>query len=263
MPAILIFPLMALVSTLTGGIAAIRLRAHLETLLGLTFGVVMGVVCLDLLPEIFSTSAREHLNVNGPMLCLVAGFLGCGTLTTAAKARFGGAGCGLETHTPAVHPASAGTESAAELLGRKRAGVIGALGLVGHSFFDGVAVGLACRVSASTGVLVATAVIAHDFADGFNTASVMLNARNNLAACVTLLALDALAPLCGALSTLVFRASTPVVLCCLGIFCGVLLHIATTELLPRARMGLRNPVALCGLAGLGVTFVWIVQQLVG
>jgi len=259
MPALLIFPLMALVSTLTGGIAAIRLRAHLETLLGLTFGVVMGVVCLDLLPEIFATGAREHLRADGPMLFLVAGFLGCGTLTAAAKARFGGPdGC-----APGAHPGTGSADNPAALAGSRRAGVIGALGLVGHSFFDGVAVGLACRVSAGTGILVATAVIAHDFADGFNTASLMLNARNNLAACVTLLALDALAPLCGALSTLLFRASTPVVLCCLGVFCGVLLHIATTELLPRARMGLRNPAALCGLAGTGVAFVWIVQQFAG
>ena len=56
-----------------------------------------------------------------------------------------------------------------------RVGIFGALGLSAHSFIDGLAVGLAFGANTSTGVLVLIAVLSHDFADGLNTVSFVLN----------------------------------------------------------------------------------------
>src|SRR3712207_6386554 len=54
-------------------------------------------------------------------------------------------------------------------------GALGALGLSAHSFVDGLGIGLAFGLDTSTGVLVFVAVISHDFADGLNTVSFVLN----------------------------------------------------------------------------------------
>ena len=47
-----------------------------------------------------------------------------------------------------------------------RVGKLAALALIGHSFLDGVGIGVAFQVSPSVGLTVAIAVIAHDFCDG-------------------------------------------------------------------------------------------------
>jgi len=52
------------------------------------------------------------------------------------------------------------------------------LALAGHSFMDGVGIGLGFQVSQSIGILVAIAVISHDFTDGMNTVSLMLSHKN-------------------------------------------------------------------------------------
>ncbi|MEP6504594.1 MAG: zinc permease, partial [Betaproteobacteria bacterium] len=49
----------AVVSTLAGGLMALRFRDRLHYLLGFTAGVLLGVVALDLLPEIFLLAATH------------------------------------------------------------------------------------------------------------------------------------------------------------------------------------------------------------
>ena len=80
-----------------------------------------------------------------------------------------------------------------------------ALALIGHSFMDGVGIGLAFQVSSAVGITVAIAVIAHDFCDGLNTVSLMLVHSNSARRSLTMLLFDALAPVLGAASTLAFR----------------------------------------------------------
>ena len=48
-------------------------------------------------------------------------------------------------------------------------GLLAASGLVGHSVMDGFAIGAAFQAGASVGDGGRSAVISHDFADGFNT----------------------------------------------------------------------------------------------
>ena len=44
---------------------------------------------------------------------------------------------------------------------------------------DGVGIGLGFQVSPAVGLLVAVAVISHDFTDGMNTITLMLNHKNS------------------------------------------------------------------------------------
>src|SRR5207249_9329527 len=113
-------------------------------------------------------------------------------------------------------------------------GLLSALALVGHSFMDGVGIGLGFQVSTIVGVAVAAAVIAHDFADGLNTVSLMLAHHNTTRRSVAMLLLDALAPVFGAASTLFFQVPQNVLALYLGFFAGFLLYIGASDILPQA-----------------------------
>ena len=61
-----------------------------------------------------------------------------------------------------------------------------------HSLLDGVAIGLAFQASRAVGIVVAIAVLTHDFSDGINTMNIVLkNRRRALAGAFRWLLLDA------------------------------------------------------------------------
>jgi zinc transporter ZupT len=63
------------ISTLIGGLTALRQKGSLHRLLGYTAGVIMAVVAFDLLPEIFHVLSENHMSTTGPMVALMVGFL--------------------------------------------------------------------------------------------------------------------------------------------------------------------------------------------
>jgi len=113
-------------------------------------------------------------------------------------------------------------------------GVASALALIGHSFLDGVGIGLGFQASKTVGVAVAIAVIAHDFTDGLNTVNLMLINKNRSRKAFGFLLMDAFAPVLGALSTLLFTISDNLLVLYLGFFAGFLLYIGASEILPEA-----------------------------
>src|SRR5262249_54778596 len=139
-------------------------------------------------------------------------------------------------------------------------GVLSALALVGHSFVDGMGIGLGFQVSTRVGLVVATAVIAHDFADGLNTVGLMLAHHNPRGRALTMLALDALAPLAGAAATLVFQLPAPILPLYLGFFAGFLLYIGAADILPEAHSH-RSSALTIVLTCLGAAFVFAVTRL--
>jgi ZIP family zinc transporter len=134
-------------------------------------------------------------------------------------------------------------------------GMVSAIALCSHSFLDGVGIGLAFQVDEKVGFAVALAVIAHDFADGLNTVTLMLRHGNSTARARVMLAADALAPILGALATLVIAVPDKVLGLYLGFFAGFLLYLATGDILPEAHS--RHPSRLtllttvCGVAFIG------------
>src|SRR2546421_308714 len=69
-----------------------------------------------------------------------------------------------------------------------------------HCCLDGLAIGVGFKAGTSVGVIVLLAVVAHDFADGLNTVTFMLAARNSPVRTIALLVVDAAAPVAGALA---------------------------------------------------------------
>jgi ZIP family zinc transporter len=113
-------------------------------------------------------------------------------------------------------------------------GTFGALGLSAHSFIDGLAVGLAFGANTSTGVLVLIAVLSHDFADGLNTVSFVLNQSQDRAQAIRWLVTDAVAPLVGATVGALSHVSDATLGHLLSFYAGFFLYMGATDLLPEA-----------------------------
>src|SRR5215210_3519033 len=176
MPEVAI-PLAAVASaaTLAGGMVALRLSHALPTVIAFTGGIVVAVALFDVLPE-----GIENLGNAKDATALVAlGFL----LFLIAEQ-------GLVLHH---------RDEPDQARAHGQVGVLGAFGLSVHSFIDGLGIGLAFGLDTATGVLVFIAVISHDFADGLNTVSFILSQSEDRAKAKRWLAIDAIAPLIGAI----------------------------------------------------------------
>jgi len=233
----------AFVSTLCGGLFALRFRHRLPFILAFTAGVLLGVVAFDLLPEIFMLASENAIAPSHAMAALVAGFLAFHMLEKLVLVHHGHEEQYASHHHPHV-------------------GVMSALALAGHSFMDGVGIGLAFQVSQAAGVAVAVAVIAHDFCDGLNTVSLMLVHRNSRRRSIAMLGADAIAPVAGAASTLLFRLPPAMLAVYLGFFAGFLLYIGASDILPEAhtQASPRATVVLVALTCLGAAFAFAAVQ---
>ncbi|HEY6512984.1 MAG TPA: ZIP family metal transporter [Burkholderiaceae bacterium] len=238
--------LATVVSTAAGGLCALRLRARLHLLLGFTAGVLLGVVAFDLWPESLEQARRSGGDGQAAMVAVVAGFVLLHGLRRFVLGRHAH-GDGGTAH------------------GQRTTGTVSALALVGHSVMDGVGIGLAFQVSPAVGITVAIAVIAHDFCDGLNTVSLMLLHRHGTRSALRMLALDAVAPVVGAASTLAFSLPQALLSHYLGFFAGFLLYIGISDVLPQAyaRAGPAAAMNLAGLAGLGALAMYGVVHFAG
>lgn len=235
--------LASLCSTLIGGLVAVRIRNQVHLVLGLAAGVMLGVVGFDLLPEALEQAGGRVFGVPAALLTAVAGFL---TIHIAERS--------LAIHKG--HEADFG----AHHHGLESVGLLAGSALVAHSLLDGVGIGLGFQAGSTVGIAVAIAVIAHDFADGFNTFTITSMYGNARRRALTLLALDALAPVVGAVIGTLIRVSAEVIGLYLGYFAGFLLYLATADILPEAHA--KDPSRLtlvCTVAG--VAFIWLVVGL--
>ncbi len=138
-------------------------------------------------------------------------------------------------------------------------GCIGASGLAFHSLLDGVGIGLGFHASSHAGLLIAIAVIAHDFSDGLNTVSLVLINKHTVRKALRFLVVDAVAPIIGLGSTYLFTIPDTFLAIYLGFFVGFLLYLGAADLLPEAHSK-HSSYKLIGLTFLGVLFIFIVTR---
>jgi ZIP family zinc transporter len=201
---------LTVLSTVAGGLVALRLHRDLHTLIALTGGIVVAVALFDVLPE-----AMEAVDDPYRVSVLVGvGFL----------AFF------LAERVLALHHRDEPEQARAHA----RVGVLGAAGLSVHSFIDGLGIGLAFGIDTATGLLVFLAVVSHDFADGLNTVSFILRQSGNRAQAVRWLAIDAAAPLVGAIVGASLNVSEENLGYLLALYAGFFLYMGATDLLPEA-----------------------------
>ena len=238
---VFLLSLAAALAALLGGFIAIKSRKKISLALGFTAGIILGLVAFDLLPEIFEISQSQELDIMWPMITLVSGFLLFHIVEKFILLHHGNE----SKYGPHTHP---------------YVGIAGAAALIGHSFLDGVSIGIGFQVSATVGLAVAIAVIGHRFADGFNTTNVMLLHHNKPAQAKKMLAIAALMPILGGLATLVFTLSESVLAIYLGFFAGFLLYIGASDILPQAHSKSSSRWTI-GLTVLGTAFMFLVTRL--
>ena len=232
----------AFLMTLAGGWVAQRVTDRRHLVLGLAGGLMLGVVGLDLLPEAVDAAGGAVFGVPAALLLFVGGFLVAHVVERSLAVRQAAHGAG-EERVPQV-------------------GMTAAAAMVGHSLMDGIALGAAFQVGGGMGATVALAVITHDFADGFNTYTITSLYGNARRRAVAMLVADALAPILGAASTLLFTLPEELLGSYLGFFGGALLYLAAAEILPEAHH--EHPARstlLCTVSGVG--FIWLVVGLSG
>lgn len=238
---ILGFALITFISTFLGGILALKLKDKLHLIMGFAAGVILGVVCFDIFPEIITQINQYGFNSRQIMIALVAGFLIFHILEKTILIHHSHE----EEYAQHKHP---------------QVGILSALALAGHSFMDGVGIGLGFQVSQSIGILVAIAVISHDFTDGMNTVSLMLSHKNTEKKTIAFLLLDAVAPFLGAITTLFFTLSPWALTIYLAGFAGFLLYIGASDILPEAHSQ-NSSLKLIGLTILGVLLIFLISYL--
>jgi ZIP family zinc transporter len=227
--------------------------------LGLAAGVMLGVVGFDLLPEAMEQSGRDVYGVPVAMLAMVGGFFTVHVLERSLaihrghEGEFGGHAHGSVHGQAGIHAHGQGAESV---------GVLAGSGLVLHSLLDGVGIGLGFQAGREVGIAVAIAVIAHDFADGFNTFTITTLYGNARRRALTLLGLDALAPVAGAVIGTVVAVPSGAIGGYLGYFAGFLLYLATSDILPEAHARHASRMTLV-FTGAGAAFMWLVVGLSG
>ena len=131
-------------------------------------------------------------------------------------------------HTVAPH-FHFGEETHPELLVSARAGVSALLGLVVHSFFDGISIGSAFIIDRALGLLVFTAIVLHKAPEGFAIASVVLATRGSRRSALLAAAAVGGASILGGFS--IFGMQT-LVGPALAVSAGVTLYVAASDLVP-------------------------------
>jgi ZIP family zinc transporter len=206
--------LAAFISTILGGLFALRFKDRLHLILGFSAGAVIGVAFFDLIPEAIGLGQKSY-SLSSIMTVVAIGFVGYMILDRSAI---------IHRHT---HEEDEGDEHT----GR---GVLGAGSLVAHSFLDGLAVGLAFQVSAAVGAVVAVAVLVHDFSDGINTVNLILKNRGQKRSAYRWLIADAIAPVAGIAATYFFSLPDASLGIVLALFSGFFLYLGASDLLPES-----------------------------
>ena len=249
----------AFLMTLLGGLVAGKVGDKRHLVLGLAAGLMLGVVGFDLLPEALDAAPSHLWGVPQGLLMFVLGFLVLHVVERSVAIHRAHEAEYAEHHHGHQHGAApAPSDFSGHSHGRsEKLGLAAASALCLHSVMDGFAIGAAFQVGDSFGTVVAIAVIAHDFADGFNTYTITRLYGNDRRRALILLGCDAVAPVLGAGITLLFTIPEHVVGLYLGFFSGFLMYLATSDILPEAHSPHPSrSTLLCTIAGAG--FMWLV-----
>ncbi len=209
---------LTVLATLAGGLLALRTKKNIHLVLGLSAGLLLGLVAFDLLPEVFEITELEIGHVPAVMVAFLGGFLALHVLERSIGAHEPHGQAGSTDHS---HKHNIG-------------GVIAASGMVVHIFLDGLAVALAFQIDNAFGWLVALAVMTHAFTDGLNTVAMLRGSGNWISRAKLLLGADALARISGATVGTLVTINNDLLGIYLAVFAGFLTYLATSHILPEA-----------------------------
>lgn len=238
----IIFTILMFIAAVLGGLFAIKYHhKRFNHILGFTAGIILGVIAFDVLPEMFEIVHELGMDSTWVMVALVLGFLG---FHIAEKL--------LLIHHQ--HETQYGKHK------HPQVGVMSALAIGGHSLLDGIGIGLAFQVNAGVGLAISIALIAHRFADGLSTATLMLAHKNTVKRTLQLVLFNGALPLVGAASTLFFTLPEEFLAYYLAFFAGFLLYLGASDILPQAHDEKSDRLTIL-LTIVGVAVMFVITQL--
>lgn len=196
-----------LVSTTLGGLFALRFKDKLHLILGFSAGAVLAVAFFDLMPESIRLMSPAYA-INTSVTIIAIGFIAYLVVDRTMN---------RHSHRDG-----------------DRGGNLGVGSLASHSFLDGFAIGIGFQVSANVGMMIAVAVLVHDFSDGINTVGLVLRSGGSKKHALRWLTIDAVAPVLGVLLGSLCSLSERALGIVLGLFCGFFLYIGACDLIPES-----------------------------
>ncbi len=222
------------ISTILGGLFAVRFKDHLHLILGFSAGAVLGVALFELIPEAINLT-QEVYPVELLTLLVAMGFS-----IYMLMDRF------FSLHGHCEHDCENPSHNS----------TLGALALVFHSFLDGLSIGLAFEVSPTIGWVVAIAVLTHDFSDGINTVGMIIRNKGDRKTALKWLAAAALAPAVGVASASFLTVSGPSLGLMMATVVGLFLYISASDLIPESHH--KHPTiwtSICTILGMAVIYL--------
>lgn len=228
--------LVAAAGNLIGGYFVVRRdwpRRVLQYFLALGAGYMLAVAFIDVIPESIKLAGEQAL-----VFVLIGYFL-----------------VHLFEHTIAPH-FHFGEETHLDEVSHQHARNTVLLGLIIHTFFDGVAIAAGFLVSMWLGAMIFVAVFLHKLPEGFTVASVVLASGQGRRKAIQAAGLLGAATLLGVLLTSVLQSQLKYALPISG---GVTVYVAATDLLPEVNREPNWRMAMLVFAG--VATVLIMQYL--
>ena len=205
-------------ATALGGLLALKAKDRLHLVLGLSAGLLLGLVAFELIPEVFKLSSNELLGAPAVSVALIGGFL----LLHFYERFFG-------SHEPAESDYGHEHSHKANI-----AGGIGAVAMGVHIFIDGLALAIAFTVNEALGFAVFAALLVHAFSDGLNLVAFLIKNGKWSKKAIWLLGVDSLARVGGAALGTTLTLSENFTALYLAAFAGIIIYLATSHILPEA-----------------------------
>ena len=206
------------IATALGGLLALKAKDRLHLVLGLSAGLLLGLVAFELIPEIFKLDSGEFLGAPTVSIALITGFL----LLHFYERFFG-------SHEPAESDYGHDHSHKANV-----AGGIGAVAMGVHIFIDGLALAIAFTVNDALGFAVFAALLVHAFSDGLNLVAFLIKNGKWSKKTIWLLGVDSLARVGGAALGTTLTLNENITSLYLAAFAGIIIYLATSHILPEA-----------------------------
>ncbi len=223
---IIISAVTAFTATLSAGLLVKKLQNHIGIVCAFAAGFFIALSLFDLLPEVMSLAIQTQASAYLLLLTSLFGFV----FLFALERGFG------RLHLKGHKMANL----------RPKIGLLSTAEFCSHAYLEGLAIGLSFQLDFNLGIFIAVAVISHDFCDGISTLALMLNSGNTVRSSLGMLIVAAVAPILGALTTLLFTFEDYFLLFALTFLLGSFLYMGAGSLLPDAYR-MNRPAVTTGL----------------
>lgn len=217
--------------TTLGGIIGVVIKKNsnkfLSFILSLAAGLMMAVICFDLIPE-----ASKISNLSGVLISVLFGIAAMIFCDLLVERKF---------NTKYSLP------NKTQKMSLLKTGIVISIGLAIHNFPEGLAIGSGFESSFKLGLSLAIAIAIHDIPEGISMAVPMKNGGMNIFKIILYVFLSGVTTGVGAfVGAIVGSISETVIAVCLSFAAGAMLYIVSGELIPESNKLYRGHMSAIG-----------------